>query len=194
MEILPYGIIALENVSRCGYLGFGRGSLSMDETSSTAVRYAQSAEHNRATFDTTLEDYVGQKLAYPTKQLEQGERELWFDATDCVWCVFDDPAFERYEDAWTDLRASSDDGSASCDDEASDLQIYWSLGDVVMPAACDSTWVASRIADEAARQFRSQGYRCKLQERTVDGEPHVGVSVRVSSALSRMIRRVAKRS
>jgi len=168
--------------------------LSMDETSSAAACYAQSAEHNRATFDATLEGYVGQKLAYPTKLLEQGERELWFDATDCVWCVFDDPTFERYEDVRTDSRASSDDGSASDSDEASELQVYWSLGDVVMPASCDAAWVARRIADEAVRQFRSQGYRCKLQERMVDDEPHVGVSVRVSSALSKMIRRVAKRS
>lgn len=166
----------------------------MDEMSSTAVRYAQSAEHNRATFDATLEGYMGQKLAYPAKRLEQGERELWFDATDCVWCVFDDPAFERYEDVRSDLRTVSDDGSTSGSEEVPDLQIYWSLGDVVMPAACDAAWVARRIADEAVRQFRSQGYRCKLQERMVDGEPHVGVSVRVSSALSRIIRRVAKRS
>ena len=167
--------------------------MGMDEASSATARYAQSAEHNRVTFDATLEGYVGQKLAYPTKRLGQGERELWFDATDCVWCVFDDPAFERYEDVRTDLRASGDEGSSSGSDEDHDLQIYWSLGDVVMPAACDVAWVARRIADEAVRQFRLQGYRCMLQERMVDGEPHVGVSVRLSSALSRMILRVAKR-
>ena len=35
-------------------------------------------------------------------------------------------------------------------------RFYWGLGDVVMPPACDATWVAERIAQEAARQLRAK--------------------------------------
>ena len=79
---------------------------------------------------------------------------MWFDATDCIWCVFDDSAFERCEEGVARARGSSvvaAGTSASCD-----LQVYWGLGDVVMPPACDATWVAERIAQEAARQLRAK--------------------------------------
>ena len=136
----------------------------------------QVARDNQAAFDATLESYVGQKLAYALRRLTQGEREVWFDATDCIWCVFDDPAFERCEEGVARAKGSSvvaAGTSASCD-----LQVYWSLGDVVMPPACDATWVAQRIAQEAARQLRAKGYRCSVEERPGEDGPHRGVVVR----------------
>lgn len=153
----------------------------MDELGSTSAQDLHAAQLNRQTFDATLEGYVSQKLAYSLKRLQQGERELWFDATDCVWCVFDDPAFVRRED--TGLTGT---------DVPTDLQVYWSLGHVVMPSACDVPWVGEHIAQEAQRQLEELGYRCRIEHRTIDeidDQPHVGVSVRTPGLLSRLVQR-----
>lgn len=167
----------------------------MDEQVLTTA-YAQCALGNRATFDAVLEAYVRQKLAYYLKRLGQGEREVWFDATDCVWCVFDDPAFERHGDVREQLRALGEAaGGPSADANATDgLQIYWSLGDIVMPVECDTVWVAHRIAEEVVRQLEGQGYRCLLVERAVEDETRVGVLVRRAALpqmlLSELLRRL----
>ena len=149
--------------------------------------FAQVALRNRAAFEATLAEYVAQKLAYPLKRLAQGERELWFDATDCIWCVFDDPAFERHDDVAAQLREAAGNDAAASGAGAPSLQVFWSMGDVVMPPQCDATWVARQIAGEAARQLTVQGYRCSLQEREVDGETHVGVAVRRAGLIRRIL-------
>lgn len=159
-----------------------------------ATTYGDAAQHNRAAFDATLEGYVGQKLAYSLKRLERGESEVWFDTTDCVWCVFDDPAFERHEGVRERLRAMDDGATrASREKAAGDLQVYWSLGDVVMPAECDTLWVARRIADEARRQLEARGYRCESVERMVEDEMRVGVVARHPSLPKRLIQKLFRR-
>lgn len=156
---------------------------------SAGAELAQVAQRNRKAFDETLEAYVGQKLSHPVKRLTQGERELWFDATECIWCVFDDPAFVRCEEGSAGTRAERDAAAAGQDaGDSRGLQVYWSLGDVVMPPDCNPAWVAQRIAEEAVRQFERRGFRCSPGERLVDGEPHVGAIVRRAGLFARLIR------
>ena len=132
---------------------------------------------------------MGQKLVHPVKRLTQGERELWFDATECIWCVFDDPAFERCEEGSISTRDGGGTAATSqCAGDSRGLQVYWSLGDVVMPRDCDPAWVAQRIADEAVRQFERRGFRCSPVERLVDGDPHVGAIVRRAGLFARLMR------
>lgn len=120
---------------------------------------------NRLTFEKALGPYVAAKIA---QTLQRGED--WLDASGCVWCLFDDEAFERSGGLAHELR----------DDPASgfDLQVFWSIEDVVMPRECDERWVARRIAGEAQRQLEERGYRAKLEERTAEGERHLGVRIR----------------
>ena len=128
------------------------------------------ADQNRKVFDEVLASYVATKLGQVLPRVPRGKRTGWFDASGCVWCVFDDEGFARSGDAGRRLR---DERGKDCD-----LQIYWSMGDVVMPGDCDERWVAERIAAEATRQLSSQGYRCTEEEHMVDGEAHLGVRFR----------------
>lgn len=125
------------------------------------------AEQNRKVFDRVLAPYVALKIAGVAKALERGERNVWLDASGCVWCLFDDPAFVRL-----DSEASS---CAKGQDDAFDLQVFWSMGDVVMPPECDAGWVAKRIADEAMRQLPKLGFHRCRQPREIDAERHEGV-------------------
>lgn len=120
---------------------------------------------NRLTFEKALGPYVETKIA---QTLQRGEG--WLDASGCVWCLFDDETFERSGGLAHELR----------DDPASDfdLQVFWSIEDVVMPHECDERWVARRIADEAQRQLEERGYRAELEERATEGERHLGVRIR----------------
>ena len=128
------------------------------------------ADHNRAVFDEILAPYVATKLERVLSQLPRGSRSGWFDASGCVWCLFDDEGFARSGDAGRQLRDERDGGC--------DLQVYWSMGDVMMPGACDERWVAERIAEEATRQLSSRGYRCTREEREAEGATHLGVRFR----------------
>lgn len=127
------------------------------------------AARNRDAFESVLSPYVQCKLDQLQDQRRRGVREDWFDASGCVWCLFDDPAFERCEDRVTKLRSQDPDEFR--------LQVFWSLGDVVMPEDCDEAWVASRIAREALGQLGGQGYDARAEERLVEGETHQGVAV-----------------
>lgn len=129
-----------------------------------------SAERNRKVFDDVLASYVTTKLERVLSQLPRKARSGWFDASGCVWCLFDDEGFTCSGDAGRRLR---DEQLGGCS-----LQVYWSMGDVMMPEECDERWVAGRIAAEAERQLSAQGYRCATEEREVDGEIHLGVRFR----------------
>lgn len=128
------------------------------------------AEQNRKVFDRVLPGYVSTKLEQMLTRLPRGERSGWFDASGCVWCLFDDEGFVR----------SGDEGRRLRDErgEACPVQVYWSMEDVVMPRACDEWWVAERIAAEAVRQLCAQGYRCATEEREAEGAMHLGVRFR----------------
>ena len=115
------------------------------------------AERNREVFDDFLAPYVATKLGRVLSQLPHGARSGWFDASGCVWCLFDDEGFERSGDGGRRLR---DERGGECP-----LQVYWSMGDVMMPASCDERWVGRRIAAEAERQLSARGYRCAVAER-----------------------------
>lgn len=139
-------------------------------TSMTEPALHACARQNRATFDDVLAPYVATKLERVLSQLPHGARRGWFDASGCVWCLFDDEGFVRSGDAGRRMR---DEQGASCD-----LQVYWSIEDVMMPGACDERWVAEQIAAEAVRQLSSRGYRCMLEEREAEGATHLGVRFR----------------
>ena len=128
------------------------------------------ASRNREVFEDVLEAYVSTKLGQVLSRLEPRARSGWFDASGCVWCLFDDERFERVGDA----------GRRLCDErgEGYPLQVYWSMGDVVMPQPCDERWVAERIAAEARRQLNERGYRCVPEERLAEGSMHLGVRFR----------------
>lgn len=128
------------------------------------------AEHNRRVFDDALASYVAMKLDQVLARLPTGQRSGWFDASGCVWCLFDDEGFTRAGDAGRRLREERGD--------ACPLQVYWSMGDVVMPRICDERWVAERIAMEAERQLSTCGYRCMIENREEEGEVHLGVRFR----------------
>lgn len=128
------------------------------------------AEHNRMTFDEVLGPYVATKLGQTIPSRPRGMRVGWFDASGCVWCVFDDERFLRSGDAGRRLRDEQG--------EACTLQVYWSMEDVVMPGACGTRWVAERIAEEAIHQLSSRGYCCATEERVAEGETHLGVRFR----------------
>lgn len=130
---------------------------------------------NRLTFEKVLAPYVRIKIEQAERMRARGARgrrlpEGWLDASGCVWCVFDDPSFLRSGSVAHELRDAADGGF--------DLQVYWSMEDVVMPHECGERWVAERIATEATRQLEAAGYRCTVEERVVEGEPHLGVSFR----------------
>ena len=128
------------------------------------------ADQNRKVFDEVLASYVATKLGQVLPRVPRGKRTGWFDASGCVWCVFDDEGFARSGDAGRRLR-----------DERGkdyDLQVYWSMGDVLMPDVCDERWVAARIAAEAERQLCDRGYKCELEEREEEGTTHLGVRFR----------------
>lgn len=128
------------------------------------------AERNRKVFDEVLASYVAAKIDRILSLLPHGARTGWFDASGCVWCLFDDEGFAR----------SGDDGHRMHDELGGEcpLQVYWSMGDVMMPGECNVRWVAERISDEAIRQLRSRGYQCVTEKREVDGEEHLGVRFR----------------
>ena len=119
---------------------------------------------NRLTFENALGPYVQAKVA---QTLRRGEK--WLDAAGCGWGLFDDGAFMRSGSLAHELR----------DDPAGgfDLQVFWSMGDVVMPHECDERWVARRIAEEAQRQLEEQGYRAEPEEREAEGGQHLGVQI-----------------
>lgn len=125
------------------------------------------ADQNRKVFDDVLASYVATKLGQVLPRIPRTKRTGWFDASGCVWCLFDAEGFTRSGDAGRRLREEQG--------KACDLRVYWSMGDVVMPGACDERWVAERIAEEAVWQLSSQGFCCTTEERTVDGETHLGV-------------------
>ena len=128
------------------------------------------ASRNREVFEDVLAAYVSTKLEQVLSRLAPGARSGWFDASGCVWCLFDDERFERVGDAGRRLR---DEQGDSCP-----LQVYWSMGDVVMPQPCDERWVAERIAVEARRQLSKRGYKCVPEERLAEGSMHLGVCFR----------------
>ena len=129
------------------------------------------ADRNRRVFENVLAPCVTTKLEQLLPRLPQGSRgSSWFDASGCVWCLFDDEGFERCGDAGRRLREG-------CGDTCG-VQVYWSMGDVVMPGECDERWVAKRIAAEARRQLASRGYRCETEVRETEGEEHLGVRFR----------------
>lgn len=129
-----------------------------------------SAEQNRNVFDDVLASYVTTKLARVLSLLPRRACSGWFDASGCVWCLFDAEDFVRSGDAGRRLRKEQ---IGECS-----LQVFWSMGDVMMPGECDERWVARRIAGEANRQLSAQGYRCAYEEREIDGETHLGVRFR----------------
>ncbi|MDI9590291.1 MAG: hypothetical protein QM302_04540 [Acidobacteriota bacterium] len=127
---------------------------------------------NRLTFERVIGPYVQVKVSQAVRQREKDAgrrmaREGWLDASGCVWCVFDSPSFMRSGSA---ARALRDDAGSGFD-----LQVYWSVEDVVMPHECSERWVAERIADEAERQLSELGYACRVEERHVEGDVHLGV-------------------
>lgn len=125
------------------------------------------AQRNREAFDEVLPAYVSLKLTGVARALDRGARSAWLDASGCVWCVFDDPAFIRSGNG-TDAHVETGEGEHG-------LQAFWSMGDVMMPGECDVAWVAERIAREAMLQLRRLGYHRRLQFREVEGERHRGV-------------------
>ena len=127
-----------------------------------------SASENRATFDLALGQYVRSKLRQVMSRLPHGGRQGWFDASGCGWCLFDDERFDRSGEEGRRLREECGD--------ACDLQVYWSMGDVVMPRECDERWVAERIATEASRQLEGQGYACTTEWRDTAEGRHLGVA------------------
>ena len=127
-----------------------------------------SAGANRATFDLVLGLYVRGKLQQVMSRLSHGGRRGWFDASGCVWCLFDDERFCRSGEEGRQLREERGD--------ACDLQVYWSMGDVLMPRECDERWVAERIAAEACRQLGEQGYACATEWRDTAEGRHLGVA------------------
>lgn len=141
-------------------------------------RLAIIASKNQSTFNEVLSAYVAIKLERVLQLLPHGSRTGWFDASGCVWCLFDDKKFVRSGDAGQRLREEQGEACA--------LQVYWSMGDVVMPSACDERWVAERIAQEAMLQLRERGYRCRLEEREVEGGSHVGVRFRIGRLTPRV--------
>lgn len=126
--------------------------------------------HNRDVFDEVLSSYVVVKLEQVVFAHPHDARSGWFDASGCVWCIFDNEGFLRSGDAGRRLLDDEGEGCA--------FQVYWSMGDVVMPGACSTRWVAERIVDEATRQLSCRGYRCVPEEREVEGEVHLGVRYR----------------
>lgn len=128
------------------------------------------ASHNRKVFDQVLGPYVAMKLEQVVYKGSHEARAGWFDASGCVWCLFDGEDFARSGDAGQQVRAEQGDGCP--------FQVYWSMGDVVMPGACDARWVAERIVDESVRQLSERGYRCIPEEREAEGEVHLGVRYR----------------
>lgn len=120
---------------------------------------------NRLTFEKALGPYVEAKIAQTLQRSEE-----WLDASGCVWCLFDDEAFMRSGSLAHELRDDPTNGF--------DLQVFWSMEDVVMPHECDERWVARRIADEAQRQLGERGYHAELEERATEGERHLGVRIR----------------
>lgn len=128
------------------------------------------ASHNRQVFDEVLGSYVATKLEQVVSRHPRGTAWGWFDASGCVWCLFDGEDFWRSGDAGR--RACAEQGDSCA------LQVYWSMGDVVMPGACDPRWVAERIVQESLRQLSGRGYRCMAEEREVEGETHLGVRFR----------------
>lgn len=128
------------------------------------------ALHNRSVFDEVLAPYVTAKLEQVASRHSRGMRAGWFDASGCAWCLFDDERFARVGDAGRRLRDQQGENYP--------FQVYWSMGDVLMPRMCDARWVAERIATESMRQLSARGFRCVEEEREVDGETHLGVRFR----------------
>lgn len=128
------------------------------------------ADRNRKVFDEALGPYVAMKLDQVVRKDSREARAGWFDASGCVWCLFDGEDFTRSGDAGRRLRAEQGD--------ACPFQVFWSMGDVVMPGTCDARWVAERIVEESVHQLSERGYRCTTEEREVEGEMHLGVRYR----------------
>ncbi|MBP3893128.1 MAG: hypothetical protein J6D34_03715 [Atopobiaceae bacterium] len=146
----------------------------------TREELERAAQHNRWAFDEVLCPYVQQKLEATVGRGRTGQAG-WFDASGCVWCLFDDEAFERTGSAASELREQP----GGCG-----LQVYWSVEDVVMPGECDETWVARRIAAEAAKQLVAQGLVCKEEWRDTAEGRHLGVTYRRGSLLDALQARV----
>ena len=138
------------------------------------------AEQNRKVFDRVLPGYVSTKLEQMLTRLPRGERSGWFDASGCVWCLFDAEAFARSGDQGRHLRDEAGD--------ASPVQVYWSMEDVVMPRGATSAGSPSaspqRRCDSSARKgigarprsARPRARRiwgCAFAGGCCPGEPHV---------------------
>ena len=134
---------------------------------------AASAAANALVFEDALAPYVQTKVAWATERATSG----WLDCTGCIWCVFDDERFVRQE--------LSD---AERQDPALPYRLYWSIGDVCMPASATPDWVATRIQTEAIRILREAGFTAVPEARTVDGEPHLGVTFKRRSKLLPFLR------
>lgn len=131
------------------------------------VELRQQADRNLETFNKVLNPYVSLKIESAAHQLKRGARNAWLDASGCVWCLFDDPAFLRSGNEASTLKEELGDELG--------LQVYWSMGDVVMPPECSPSWVAQRILEEAMKQLSELRYHRKTLAREVDGERHEGV-------------------
>ena len=81
---------------------------------------AASAAANAEVFEDALVPYVKTKVVWATDKASSG----WLDCTGCIWCVFDDERFIRQD--------LSDDERH---DPALPYRLYWSIGDVCMPAS-----------------------------------------------------------
>ncbi len=125
------------------------------------------ARINREVFERVLAPYVALKIENAMRAIERGSRNAWLDASGCVWCIFDDQAFMRSGNEARERKESHDDSF--------ELQVYWSMGDIVMPHECTEEWVAQRIVEEAKLQLRALGFHRRRQIREVDGERHIGV-------------------
>ncbi len=138
----------------------------------------EAAERNRFAFERALAKHVRLKLTNTLERHDGSKRAGWFDATGCVWCLFDDEAFARSGTAGREAQAAAGN--------AFDLQLFWSVEDVLMPVGCDERWVAERIAAEATRQLEAQGFLCKPEEREPDKGLHLGVAYRRPRGLERI--------
>ena len=157
-----------------GLGALGEPAVEREELCAVALR-------NRQAFDEALRPYVQQKLER-TVLGRTAKREGWFDASGCVWCLFDGEEFERSGSAASEMRERLGDIFG--------LQIYWSIEDVVMPGECDETWVARRIAAEAAEQLSARGFACKEEWRDTAEGRHLGVAYRKSGLLDALRARV----
>ena len=79
----------------------------------------EAAERNRFAVERALAKHVRLKLTDTLERHDGSKRAGWFDATGCVWCLFDDEAFARPGTAGREAQAAAGN--------AFDLQLFWSV-------------------------------------------------------------------